>query len=136
MTRSRTGATLLLLAMLAIGGLVGGALMRFVDRESHRREHPVRQRPSYVDRLSTDLTLTDLQRDSIQVVLDRHQPTMDSLWTVVRQQFGPQLQAERQLIRNEISGLLTPAQQAKYAELQRQDSLRRAEGERSRNVRR
>lgn len=136
MTRSRTGAAVLLLAMLVLGGLVGGALTRVVDRQAHRREHPGRQRPSYVDRLSADLGLSDGQRDSIQAVMDRHQPTMDSLWTVVRQQFGPQFQAERQLIRNAISTLLTSEQRAKYAELQRQDSLRRAEGDRSRNGRR
>lgn len=136
MTRSRAGATLLLLAMLVIGGLLGGALTRFADRQAHRNDHPRGQRPSYVDRLSTDLALTDVQRDSLQAVLDRHQPAMDSLWATVRFQFGPQFQAERQLIRNEISSLLTPEQQAKYAELQRQDSLRRAEGDRSRNGRR
>jgi len=133
MTRSRTGATVLLIAALVLGGLVGGALTSFADRRAHRKDRP---RPSYVDRLSTELTLTQGQRDSIQVVLDRHQPTMDSLWAVVRQQFGPQLSAERQLIRTEISALLTREQQAKYAELQRQDSLRRAEGDRSRNGRR
>lgn len=133
MTRSRTGATALLLAALVIGGLVGGALTRFADRQTHRKAH---SRPSYVERLSAELTLTQAQRDSIQIVLDRHQPTMDSLWAVVRQQFSPQLSAERQLIRNEISALLSSEQRAKYAELQRQDSLRRAEGDRSRNGRR
>ena len=132
MTRSRTGAAVLLLAALLIGSLIGGAFTRVATRQAP----PGRPRPTYVDRLSEDLALTRAQRDSIQVVLDRHQPTMDSLWTVVRQQFGPQFQSERQRIRNEIRPLLTPEQQAKYAELQRQDSLRRAEGDRSRNGRR
>jgi ribosomal protein S17E len=89
-----------------------------------------------VGRLAGELGLTESQKDSVQRVLDRHQPAMDSLWATVRLQFGPQFQSERQLIRNEISGFLTSEQKAKYAELQRQDSLRRAEGDRSRNGRR
>lgn len=136
MTRSRVGAVALLFATLALGLLAGGAATSMFDRSAHRREHPGGQRPSYVGRLAGELGLTESQKDSVQRVLDRHQPAMDSLWATVRLQFGPQFQSERQLIRNEISGFLTSEQKAKYAELQRQDSLRRAEGDRSRNGRR
>lgn len=132
MTRSRLGAAFLLVATFVLGGLVGGAATSMADRKSHtevRGDHP---RPSFVDRLQTDLGLTAAQRDSVQAVLDRHQPAMDSLWQIIR----PQFQSERQTIRNAISALLTSDQQAKYLELQRQDSLRHAEAERSRNGRR
>jgi Spy/CpxP family protein refolding chaperone len=129
MTRSRTGAAALLLATFVLGGLVGGAATTMVDRRAHRGDHPGGGRPSYLDRLANDLGLDRTQRDSVQAVLDRHQPAMDSLWQVIR----PQFQSERQLIRNQINALLTPEQQAKYTQLQRQDSLRRAEGDRSRN---
>jgi Spy/CpxP family protein refolding chaperone len=125
MTRSRTGAAVMLIAAFVLGGLVGGAATMMAGP----RHGP---RPSYVERLTTDLGLTEAQRDSIQAVLDRHQPAMDSLWEQIR----PQFQSERQAIRNAIGGLLTPEQRAKYSELQRQDSLRRAERERSRNGRR
>jgi len=125
MTRSRSGAALLLLGTFVIGGLVGGALTAMADHRAHKR-------PSYVDRLATDLTLSSTQRDSVQAVLERHQPAMDSLWQLIR----PQFQSERQAIRNEISALLSPEQQTRYTQLQRQDSLRRAEMERSRNGRR
>jgi Spy/CpxP family protein refolding chaperone len=57
---------------------------------------------------------------------------MDSLWESIR----PQFQSERQAIRDQITALLTPEQQSRYAALQRQDSLRRAERERDRNGRR
>lgn len=127
MTRSRTGAAVMLIATFVLGGLVGGAATTMADRR-----HGPRPRPSYVERLTTDLGLTEAQRDSVQAVLDRHQPAMDSLWEQIR----PQFQSERQAIRNAINGLLTPEQQAKYSELQRQDSLRRGERERSRNGRR
>jgi len=125
MTRSRNGAAVMLIAAFVLGGLVGGAATMMADR----RHGP---RPSYVERLTADLGLTEAQRDSVQAVLDRHQPAMDSLWEQIR----PQFQSERQNIRNAISGLLTAEQQAKYTELQRQDSLRRAERDRSRNGRR
>jgi hypothetical protein len=116
------GAVLLLAATFVVGGLLGGALTR-VSR---------RARPSYVERLAADLRLSDAQKDSVQAILDRHQPAMDSLWSLIR----PQFQSERQNIRNEITALLTPAQQTRYGELQRQDSVRRADQDRSRNVRR
>lgn len=122
MTRSRAGAILLLAATFVVGGLLGGALTRM----SHR------SRPNYVERLAADLSLSDAQKDSVQAILDRHQPAMDSLWSLIR----PQFTSERQNIRTEITSLLTPEQQTKYVELQRQDSLRRAELDRSRNGRR
>ena len=130
MTRSRLGAAGLLIATFVFGALVGGAATSLADREGHRTRgnHP---RPSYVERLGADLDLTDAQKDSVRAVLERHQPAMDSL----RESIRPQFQSERQAIRTQINALLTPEQQAKYATLQRQDSLRRAEGERSRNGR-
>jgi capsule polysaccharide export protein KpsE/RkpR len=85
-----------------------------------------------VDRLGTELDLSEAQKDSVRAVLERHQPAMDSLWESIR----PLLQSERQAIRDQIHALLSAEQQAKYTALQRQDSLRRAEGDRSRNGRR
>lgn len=128
MTKSRSGAALLLLAAFIFGGLVGGAATTFADRGRRSKQHP-KPRPTYVERLSADLSLSAAQRDSVQTLLDRHQPAMDSLWEQIR----PQFQSERQAIRNAISALLSAEQQARYAELQRQDSLRRAERDRGRN---
>jgi heavy-metal resistance protein len=131
MTRSRLGAAGLLVATFVLGALVGGAATSLADREGHRTRssHP---RPSYVERLGAELGLSEAQQDSVKAVLDRHQPAMDSLWESIR----PQFQSERQAIRTQINALLTSEQQAKYAELQREDSLRRAERDRNRNGRR
>lgn len=129
MTPSRTGAVMLLVGTFVLGGLIGGAATTLADRGAHK---PNRPRVTYVDRLAVDLSLSEAQRDSIQAVLDRHQPAMDSLWQKVR----PMFQSERQAVRNEIALHLTPEQQAKYTQLQRQDSVRRAENDRSRNGRR
>lgn len=132
MTRSRAGAVIMLVATFVLGGLVGGAATSMADKNRHTLPKPDdHTRPSYLDRLQTDLDLTPAQRDSIQAVLDRHQPAMDSLWEQIR----PQFQSERQAIRNAINGLLSADQRAKYLEGQRQDSLRRAERDRSRNGR-
>lgn len=131
MTRSRLGAVVLLLAAFLLGGLVGGAATSMADRQSHKhRDRP--PRPSYVDRLGTELGLSEEQKDSVRAVLERHQPAMDSLWESIR----PLLQSERQAIRSQIHALLSAEQQARYIALQRQDSLRRAEGDRSKNGRR
>jgi len=131
MTRSRAGAAVLLVATFVLGGLVGGAATSMADRKTHTAAREDHARPSFLDRLQSDLNLTPPQRDSIQAVLDQHQPAMDSLWELIR----PQFQSERQAIRKAINALLSPEQQAKYLEVQRQDSLRRAERDRSRNGR-
>ncbi len=133
MTASRSGAAVLLIATFVLGGLVGGAFTSLAEKRSHRdngqegrKDH---RRPSYIDRLTEDLDLTSAQRESVQAVLDRHQPAMDSLWD----RFRPQFDSERLSIRKEISTLLTAGQQARYTSLiQRQDSLRR-EADRKRN---
>ena len=128
--RSRFGPFMLLVATFVLGAFVGGAATSLADRSSHQRHD--RPRPSFVERLTKELDLTAVQRDSIQAVFDRHQPAMDSLWQKTR----PQFESERQLIRNEVTALLTPEQQAKYAALiQRLDSLRRAGSDRNRNGR-
>jgi len=128
MNRSGLGPMALLLGSFVLGGLAGGTATMLVDHHSHKKG----QRPSFVERLTADLSLSTGQADSIQSVLDRHQPAMDSLWQKMR----PQFEAERQAIRTEITALLTPEQQAKYAALvQRQDSLRRAGQDRNRNGR-
>ena len=129
MTRSRTGALALLIAAFVFGGLVGGAATSLADRRSHKERPP---RPTYVERLAAELGLTAAQQDSVRAVLQRHQPAMDSIWESIR----PLMASERQSIRNHITALLTSDQQAKYLELQRQDSLKREERERSRNARR
>ncbi len=133
MTRSRIGAAAMLVATFVLGGLLGGSLTSFAERKAH--ESSRRPRPTYVERLAQDLDLNQEQKDRIQAVLDRHQPTMDSIWTEIRSKF-PQMESERVTVRQEVFAILTPEQQARYnAIIQRQDSLRKANGpERNRNA--
>ena len=135
MTKSRWGAMVLLIGTFVLGGLVGGTLTSWGERQAHEKERRHRPRPTYVERLSQDLELTAEQRVQIQAVLDRNQPAIDSLWAQIRRQFP--LDSARQAMRQEVMTLLTPEQQAKYTAIiqrqQRQDSLRRAGPERKGN---
>ncbi|MGQ0702270.1 MAG: hypothetical protein ACT4PM_03960 [Gemmatimonadales bacterium] len=135
MTKSRWGAMVLLIGTFVLGGLVGGALTSWGEKQAHEKERRHRPRPTYVERLSQDLNLTDSQRVQIQAVLDRNQPGMDSLWARIRQEYS--LDSARQAIRQQVMALLTPEQKATYTAIiqrqQRQDSLRRAGQERKGN---
>jgi hypothetical protein len=135
MTKSRFGAILLLVGTFVLGGLLGGTLTSWGERRTHERSRRDRPRPSYIERLSQDLNLTQPQRESIQVILDRHQPKMDSIWGEIRQKF-PLLEAERLAVRQEVIGVLTAEQQTRYnAIVQRQDSIRKTnDRERNRNA--
>lgn len=121
MARSSTArATYLLIAAFVGGGLVGGAAVMMVDRANHDRRGGSQSRPSYVDRLTTELGLTSEQRAAVEGILQRHIPRMDSLWAAMRN--GPELLAVQQAIRDDIRSQLTAEQQERYtAMLDRQE---------------
>ena len=121
MARSSTArATYLLVAAFVGGGLVGGAAVMVMDQANHDRRGGSRSRPSYVDRLTTELALTSDQRAAVEAILQQHTPRMDSLWAAMRD--GPELLAVRQAIRDDIRSQLTPTQQERYtAMLDRQE---------------
>ena len=120
LNRSKVWAVVLLLAAFVAGIAVG------VGAQSARRG----PRPSYVDRLSTDLALTPAQRDSVAAILERYDDAMHELWNEVR----PRMDTIRLDIRERIMTVLTPDQQEAYRALtQRIDSVRAArEGQRDR----
>lgn len=109
---STARASYLLVAAFLGGGLVGGAAMMVVDQNNHERRGETRQRPSYMDYLTTELDLTSEQRAAVEEIMRRHEPRMDSLWAAVRN--GPEISAIRQAIRDEIRNQLTATQQERY----------------------
>lgn len=118
-TSTRT-ATLLLLAAFTLGviaGIGGVALYRGSTGPGHSPG------PSgYLTRLSKDLDLTPVQRDSVGAILKRFEPGMDSIWQDIR----PKFETLRAALRADINAQLTPDQQRRYAELlERQDARRR-----------
>ncbi|MEO8032430.1 MAG: hypothetical protein ABJC74_13935 [Gemmatimonadota bacterium] len=121
LTRSTRSAVLLLIATFVLGaaaGVAGTAL--FGPGDSGRPRHPDPER--YQKRLTHDLELTAVQRDSVRSILSLHRAGLDSAWADA----GNRIETLRTVIRSEIALQLTPEQQRKYAAMnQRNDSLRR-----------
>ncbi|HEU4648576.1 MAG TPA: periplasmic heavy metal sensor [Gemmatimonadales bacterium] len=123
MMSSRARAVVLLSATFLVGlvvGLVGGRWIRRgpFDRPSGRPT-PV----AMADRLSRRLDLRPEQRDSVRAILERHRPTMDSLWS----EFRPRIRAVEESLQREIAAQLDPAQQEKFAKLRERYERMRAQ---------
>lgn len=117
---STTRATALLLAAFLAGALVGGAATMVADRHQHESKRAPRERPTYAERLTTELGMSSEQRQAVEEILARYEPTMDSLMRSMR--YSPETRVVREAVRREIRMLLTPEQQEKYAAmLERQD---------------
>jgi hypothetical protein len=117
LNRSKLWAFGLLFAAFAAGIAVGVGAHAAGD---DKRRGP---RPSYVDRLARELTLSESQRDSIASILANSDTAMQGVWSQVR----PQLDAIRSDIRRQIRTVLTLDQLAVYDSLaRRSDSLRAA----------
>ena len=69
-----------------------------------------------VERLSRDLELTSDQRTKIEGVLTARRPRLDTLQQEVRSKFD----AEQESLRNEIRAILTPDQQKKFDEREKE----------------
>jgi len=120
MTKSTRTATLLLLAAFALGAVAGVGGLTLYHRPPGMGHSGG---PSgYLTRLSKDLDLTPVQRDSVGAVLKLYEPRMDSIWQDIR----PKFETLRAELRSDINAHLTPEQQRRYAELlERQDARRR-----------
>lgn len=110
-----------MLALAAIaGGIVGSAITAQTGREM--RDTHGHGPTWYLDLLDKELKLSPAQRDSVRAILDRRAGSMDSILAEMR----PRIDSARQVIRSEINGQLTPAQQQQYRALtERLDAERR-----------
>jgi len=131
LNRSKLWAAVLLIAVFAAGVTVGGAAFSTWgprdgagDRSWERGDDRGR-RPSYAERLETDLALTAEQREMVDTILARQQVDMQDLWRQMR----PQFDALRDTIRAKIMDVLTDEQKQTYNELIERSSKR---GERDR----
>jgi Spy/CpxP family protein refolding chaperone len=123
-------ATLLLLATFTGGVLAGGAAVAVADRGDApraRKQHRHTSSDNHIEFMTRRLDLTPAQRDSVQAILGRHKPKMDSIW----RELGPRFETIKDSISNEIRRQLTPEQQTKYSEM-----LERFEKERRNDERR
>jgi len=131
---STTRASLLLVLVFLAGSLVGGAAMAVVEKQ--RLDGPdgnSTPRPGYVDRLTTELSLTSEQRQAVDEILRRHMPRVDSLWRAMRG--SAEFEAVRLSIRSEIRSQLTTEQQERYAAMLERQGRGEQKGGRSGNDR-
>jgi len=120
MTKSTRTAVLLLLAAFALGVVAGIGGLALSHRPPGMGHPPGSS--GYLSRLSKDLDLTPVQRDSVGAILKRFEPRMDSIWQDIR----PRFETLKGELRSDINAQLTPDQQRRYAELlERQDARRR-----------
>jgi hypothetical protein len=131
--RSKLWATGLLVAMFVTGAAVGGGMSQAWRGDgdnagSTGRDSPDRARPSYVERLTAHLDLTESQQVEVESIVARRESDMAELWLDVR----PKFDALRDTIRTKIMDVLTEEQQQKYRELLDHGSRR---GERDRENR-
>lgn len=108
-------ATMLLLATFTGGALAGGAAVAVADRGEARRDHKQHRHDSedHLEFMTRRLDLTPAQRDSVQAILGRYKPRMDSIW----RQIGPRFETIKDSISNDIRRQLTPEQQTRYTEI-------------------
>ncbi|HEY7681187.1 MAG TPA: hypothetical protein VH879_00975 [Gemmatimonadales bacterium] len=114
MQTSTWRAVILLLLAALCGGAVGSAVTaRVIGHRLERPEGPGHGTEWYVAMLTRELSLSGTQQDSVRAVLRRRRAPMDSVMAALR----PGMDRMRDSIRGDIRTLLTPTQQARFAEV-------------------
>jgi hypothetical protein len=109
LTRSKTLAVTLLLAVFVAGGVAGWAL-----GSRHSMPRPGGRGPDAMAAfLTRRLDLSATQRDSVRTILARHDPEMRGILRVIR----PRMDSLRAALHAEIAAQLTPAQRRQHARL-------------------
>lgn len=124
--RSRGVAAALLAAAFAVGILVGAGGTLLADWNDGPARRESRGPRGYLQRLTHVLELDSAQRDTVQAILDRHKPALDSL----RREMEPRFETLQQSIRSDIRSRLNPDQQRKFNDMtRRSDSMRNRGGD-------
>ncbi len=113
MSKSRWAAAGLLVTVFALGAMAGGIGSSMAEKGQSKSGRGRPGRDGYVERLNAELELSPAQADSVRVILQRYEPTMDSLWRELR----PRFDSLRVGVRPEILSRLTVEQQRKYQEM-------------------
>lgn len=120
--RSTLLAASLLTATFILGVAVGGGTVAAWGDKPDRSDRPPRERVSFSERLQQDLDLTAVQRESVDVILDRRQEVMRQMW----HEISPRFDSLRGQINQEILAVLDSGQQKTFQGLiARGDSARR-----------
>ena len=118
MQRSKQQALMFLLGAVLVGGALGFSADRvFQDKQKHWGPRM---------RMYNDLELTDLQRATVDSLLDDRNCQINAVMKPV----SPQIDAIRKAAHEELLGILTPEQrnimEARRQEMARRDSLSKA----------
>lgn len=119
MLNSKIQAIGLLAAVGVLGFAAGAATM---SQAATKPPTDWRERCAYSGMLKDRLGLTDVQRDSIRVIMRSHRGEMEALIQPVR----PQMDSVRAVVRAQVRAVLTPAQQAQYDSLGARERAERA----------
>ncbi|MDH3455835.1 MAG: hypothetical protein OER90_03245 [Gemmatimonadota bacterium] len=120
--RSTLLAASLLMATFILGIAVGGGTVAAWGDNPDRPSRPPRERVSFAARLQQDLDLTAVQRESVEVIMNRRQDSMRQMWGEI----SPRFDSLRRQINRDIMAVLDSSQQATFEDLiARADSARR-----------
>ena len=105
------------LVIFAAGVITGGLTTRLASPPKTAETHgpppgSFRVRKELVDRMQRELYLSVEQRENIEKILRESHERTRQLWDSI----APQAQAEQKRVRDEIRGVLTPEQQARFEE--------------------
>ena len=123
--RSKFYAAGLLTAVFAAGIAVGAGVSAAATdrRDPAAQERRGTERPSYADRLERELSLTPVQRESVDHIIAAYEDSMSAMWTELR----PRMDLLRTSIRQNVVQLLDSTQQESYrVYMHRPDSIRAA----------
>jgi Spy/CpxP family protein refolding chaperone len=129
LSKSKFAAVVLLIAVFVAGGAAGWGAREGAKPDGRSRRGP----EAMVERLTQELNLTAVQRDSIRGIFERHHPEVEALWAEIR----PRFDSIKAHVRAEVAAQLTPDQQARYqrlleeAEHRRRGDSTKAEGGRN-----
>ena len=108
--KTRWRAASLLAAVFLVGLLTGAGVSAWADRAGDDHGGRARGPKGYLARLTDELDLTAAQQDSVRAILDRYEPSFDSLWHETR----PRFETLRAGVRSEVRTQLTPEQRTEY----------------------
>ena len=112
--KTRLKIWLVVLSIFILGGVTGAALDSIYRLKASGGRGPEMQRPhgdkDKMERMKSDLNLTDSQAEQIRAILDQTRNDYRALRNEVR----PRYDALRQQARTKIRALLNPDQQQKF----------------------
>ena len=125
-SRGTLKATALLLAVFALGVLTGtGATVAYGRREGgFPRDPGAGMDRARLHALSRALDLDSAQRDRIGAILEGHRAARRATWDRVMTECGEPLRKQKAALDAEIRASLTPAQQARFDALSREQDER------------